>query len=40
LRDKVEQTRSGLEFWLPIIVLVTLLALLETFLAQWFSRSK
>ena len=40
LRDQVVEERSGLEFWLPIIVLVTLLALLETFLGQWFSRSK
>jgi len=40
LRDQVEQQRSGLEFWLPIMVLVTLMALVETFLGQWFSRSK
>jgi len=40
LRDQVEQNRSGLEFWLPLIVLVLGLALVETFLGQWFSRSK
>jgi hypothetical protein len=40
LRDQVEKNRSGLEFWLPIIVLVLLLAVAETLLGQWFSRSK
>ena len=32
--------RTGLEFWLPIILLCLVLAAAETFLGQWFSRSK
>jgi len=40
LRGLVQKDRSGVEFWLPIIVIVLLLALLETFLGQWFSRPK
>ena len=40
LRNLVEKERSGIEFWLPIIVLVLLLAMVETFLGQWFSRAK
>lgn len=40
LRDSVEKGRTGLEFWLPIAVLCLLLAAVETFLGQWFSRSK
>ena len=40
LRDQVERERSGAEFWLPIILLVLLIAGAETFLPQWFSRSK
>jgi hypothetical protein len=40
LKGLVEQSRTGLEFWLPIIVAVLLLGLVETFLGQWFSRSK
>ena len=40
LRSLVEKGRSGLEFWLPIIIAVLLLAAVETFLGQWFSRSK
>lgn len=40
LKPMVEQDRTGLELWLPLIVLAFALAVLETFLAQWFSRSK
>jgi hypothetical protein len=40
LRSLVEKDRSGVEFWLPIAVIVLLLAGIETFLAQWFSRAK
>jgi hypothetical protein len=40
LKGRVEQFRTGLEFWLPIVVAVLLLGLVETFLGQWFSRSK
>jgi len=40
LRRTVEQQRVGAEFWLPLAILVLLLAGGETFLAQYFSRSK
>jgi hypothetical protein len=40
LKGLMEQGRTGLEFWLPIVILCLLLAAVETFLAQWFSRSK
>jgi hypothetical protein len=40
LRGLVEKDRSGVEFWLPIAILVLLLAGVETFLSQWFSRAK
>ncbi len=40
LRNMVEKDRTGLEFWLPIVVAALLVAGLETFLGQWFSRSK
>ncbi len=40
LTDVVEQARSGLEFWLPIAIAALLVAAVETFLAQWFSRAK
>jgi hypothetical protein len=40
LKDQMQQARSGAEFWLPIIILALLIAGAETFLAQWFSRSK
>jgi hypothetical protein len=40
LRDQVERERSGAEFWLPIIILALIFAAAETFLGQWFSRSK
>lgn len=36
----MERSRTGLEFWGPLAVGCVLLALLEMFLAQWFSRSK
>ena len=40
LKDQMQLARSGAEFWLPIIILALLIAGAETFLAQWFSRSK
>jgi len=40
LKDVVLRERSGLEFWLPIVLAALAVAALETFLAQWFSRSK
>ena len=40
LRGLVEKGRTGLEFWLPIAIFCLLLAAVETFLGQWFSRSK
>jgi hypothetical protein len=40
LKDQMQITRSGAEFWLPIAILALLIAGAETFLAQWFSRSK
>jgi hypothetical protein len=40
LKQRLERQRSGAEFWLPIIVLAVLVAATETFLGQWFSRSK
>jgi hypothetical protein len=40
LRQTVERHRVGAEFWLPLVFLVLLIAGAETFLAQYFSRSK
>jgi hypothetical protein len=40
LRGLVEKGRTGVEFWLPILVLCLVLAGTETFLGQWFSRTK
>lgn len=40
LRNVVEKGRTGLELWVPLAVVVLLLAMAETFLAQWFTRSK
>ena len=40
LRNLVEKERSGMEFWLPIALLALLVAAVETFLGQLFSRSK
>lgn len=40
LRQTVEEKRVGAEFWLPLAILVLLIAGVETFLAQYFSRSK
>jgi hypothetical protein len=40
LRGMVEKSRTGLEFWLPIVVVALMVGLVETFLGQWFSRSK
>lgn len=40
LRQLVEKQRVGAEFWLPLVIIVLLLAGCETFLAQYFSRSK
>jgi len=40
LKGLAEKSRTGLEFWLPIIIACLALAGVETFLGQWFSRSK
>jgi hypothetical protein len=40
LRELVIKERVGTELWLPLLVAVILLAMVETFLAQWFSRTK
>ncbi len=40
LKGLVERDRMGFEFWLPIAIAALLIAALETFLAQWFSRAK
>jgi hypothetical protein len=40
LKDQVTQSRSGAEFWLPIVIIAMLVAGAETFLGQWFSRAK
>jgi hypothetical protein len=40
LKGLVEKGRTGLEFWLPILIACLALAAVETFLGQWFSRSK
>ena len=40
LKNLVERERTGMEFWLPIAVVALLVAGIETFLGQLFSRSK
>ena len=40
LRGMAEKGRTGVEFWLPIILACLALAGVETFLGQWFSRSR
>jgi hypothetical protein len=40
LKNQVQYSRSGAEFWLPIVILALLVAGAETFLGQWFSRPK
>jgi hypothetical protein len=40
LRGMMERGRSGAEFWMPMLLAVLVLAAAETFLGQWFSRSK
>jgi hypothetical protein len=40
LKGMVEQQRSGLEFWLPVMLAALAIAAVEMVLAQWFSRSK
>jgi len=40
LKGLVEKSRTGLEFWLPLVALALMVGLVETFLGQWFSRSK
>lgn len=40
LRGMMERGRTGLEFWMPVLLAVLTLAAAETFLGQWFSRSK
>jgi hypothetical protein len=39
-RERIEQAVIGAEFWGPLVWLAALVALVETVLAQWFSRSK
>jgi hypothetical protein len=40
LKDWVQKDRTGMEFWLPIALVALIIAGVETFLAQLFSRSK
>ena len=40
LKGLVERDRTGLEFWLPIVIGALMVAGTETFLGQRFSRSK
>lgn len=40
LKDQMTRERGGVEFWLPIVVVALLIAGAETFLGQWFSKSK
>ena len=40
LKDQVEQERRGSEFWLPILLAALVVAVVESALAQWFSRAK
>ncbi|MBI3868628.1 MAG: BatA domain-containing protein [Verrucomicrobia bacterium] len=40
LRQIVERQRSGVEFWPAVITAALLLALCESLLGQWFSRSR
>lgn len=38
--DRIATARTGAELWLPLAVVVLLMAAAETFFAQWFSRSR
>ena len=40
LQEQFTNARSGSEFWLPLLLAALLVAVAETALAQWFSRSK
>ncbi len=40
LRGMMERGRTGSEFWMPVLLAVLAIAAVETFLGQWFSRSK
>jgi hypothetical protein len=40
LKGLVERDRTGFEFWVPLVVAALMLAGIETFLGQWFSREK
>ena len=40
LKALVERDRTGLEFWLPLVLAALLIASVETALGQWFSRAK
>ena len=40
LQSVMERGRTGLEFWIPILLACLAIAAVETFLGQWFSRSK
>ena len=40
LQSAGQRLSSGTEFWLPLVVAALLVGLAESFLGQWFSRSK
>jgi len=40
LVPKLKSARVGMELWFPLLVAALVIATLETFLAQWFSRAK
>jgi len=40
LKSLVQRDRTGIEFWLPFVIGALVVAGAETFLGQWFSRSK
>ncbi|MFI5378401.1 MAG: hypothetical protein ACHRHE_03770, partial [Tepidisphaerales bacterium] len=40
MADTIDQVRTGTEIWLPLAIIVLILATAETFLAHWFSKSK
>ncbi len=40
MADTIDQVRTGTEMWLPLAIIVLILATAETFLAHWFSKSK
>jgi hypothetical protein len=40
LKEMAVRERTGIEFWLPIILAGFILAVVESGLAQWFSQEK